>query len=148
MSDALAEIEEHNEAGSTINIPVAGTFVKWTTASAGVSGPSDLVQADAVNNQIVVLVAGIYEIVLSVTLTGNHVSIKRGCVFLNNVAQSKIEFDREIGGVSDIGVTGAHGNLQCVPGDIIDVRFTGNGNGDTVVVRHVVLTVSARVRTP
>ena len=79
MSDAFGELFEINEAGTTINIPTAGTFVKWVTASAGLSGPDDLVRVDAANNQLVIGAngGGIYQVTAGITMTGRSISLQQ-----------------------------------------------------------------------
>ncbi len=149
MSDAYGELFEINEAGTTINIPVAGIFVKWVTTAAGLGGPTDLVQVDAANNQLVIGAngAGVYRAASGASISGNANSLKEGAVHLNGVRQQKIEFNRGIGGASDQGYFGIPpGYLVLVAGDIIDLRFTADANGDTVVLHHVILSIEAAVR--
>ena len=148
MSDACGELFEINEAGTTINIPVAGAFVKWTTSQAGLGGPSDLVQVDAANDQLVIGAAGggLYEVHVSVTMTGSNNSLKEGAVHVNGVRQQKIEANRQIGAAMDQGFFGMSGLLRLVAGDVVDLRFTADGAGDTVVVEHVDLFIHALIR--
>ena len=148
MSDAYGELFEINEAGTTINIPVAGNFVKWVTAAAGLGGPSDLVEVDAVNNQFVVGAngAGVYECIISSSMEGSNNSLKEGAVFLNGVRQQKLEFNRHIGNNVDEGAAGISGLIALAAGDIVDLRFTADGNGDTVVLFHVNIFIHALVR--
>jgi len=148
MSDAYGELFEINEAGTTINIPVAGNFVKWVTAAAGLAGPTDLVQVDVANDQFVIGAhgGGVYECVISTSMEGNANSLKEGAVFLNGVRQQKLEFNRHIGAAIDEGAAGISGLFALVPGDVIDLRFTADGNGDTVVLFHVNIFIHALVR--
>jgi len=149
MSDAYGELFEINEAGTTVNIPVAGTFVKWTTSSAGLGGPSDLIDVDAANDQLVVGAngGGVYEVIVSTSMEGNNNSLKEGAVFLNGVRQQQLEFNRHIGNNVDEGAAGISGLITLVAGDVIDLRFTADGNGDTVVLFHVDIFIHALVRT-
>ncbi|KKL48546.1 hypothetical protein LCGC14_2324410, partial [marine sediment metagenome] len=126
MSDAYGELFEINEAGTTVNIPVAGTFVKWTTSSAGLGGPSDLIDVDAANDQLVVGAngGGVYEVIVSTSMEGNNNSLKEGAVFLNGVRQQQLEFNRHIGNNVDEGAAGISGLITLVAGDVIDLRFT------------------------
>lgn len=148
MSDAYGELFEISEAGTTINIPVAGTFVKWTTSSAGLAGPSDLVQVDVANDQFVIGAngAGVYEVKVAVSLQGNTNSLKEGSVHVNGVRQQKLEVNRHIGASVDAGSAGISGLLTLAVGDIIDLRFTADGNGDTVELFHVDIYIHALVR--
>ncbi len=148
MSDAYGELFEVNEAGTTVNIPVADTFVKWTTSSAGLGGPSDLVEVDAANDQLVIGAngGGVYEIIVTTSMEGNANSLKQGSVFLNGVRQQRLEFNRHIGTGVDEGAAGISGLLTLVPGDVIDLRFTADGNGDTVVLFHVDMFLHALTR--
>ena len=148
MSDAYGELFEINEAGTTVNIPVAGNFVKWVTASAGLGGPADLVDVDAANNQLVIGAngAGVYEVIISTSMEGSNNSLKEGAVFLNGVRQQKLEFNRHIGNNVDEGAAGISGLFALAAGDIVDLRFTADGNGDTVVLFHVNIYIHALVR--
>lgn len=149
MSDAYGELFEINEAGTTINIPVAGTFVKWTSSQAGLGGPSDLVDVDAANDELVIGAngGGVYEVVISTSMEGNNNSLKEGAVFLNGVRQQKLEFNRHIGNNVDEGAAGISGLLTLVADDVVDLRFTADGNGDTVVLFHVNIYIHALTRT-
>lgn len=148
MSDAFGELFEINEAGTTINIPTAGAFVKWVTASAGLSGPDDLVCVDAANNQIVIGAngGGVYQIHIGVSMSGNVNSLKEGAAFVNNVRQQKIEFNRKIGASMDQGYVGIIGLVDLAVADVVDLRFTADGNGDTVIVHHIVFFIIANPR--
>ncbi len=148
MSDAIGELFEINEAGTTITIPVAGTFEKWVTASAGLRGPTDLVLVDAANIQLVIGAngGGLYQTIVGITMMGNVNSLKEGAIFVNGVRQQKLEANRQIGAAMDQGFFAPKGYLQLVPTDIVDLRFTADGNGDTVVVEHVVLMLHAMLR--
>jgi hypothetical protein len=149
MSDAVGELFEINEApGTTINIPVAGNFVQWTTSVAGEGGPSDIVEVDAANDQLVVGAAGggLYEVHAGMSLSGSANSLKQGAIFLNGVRQQKLEFNRQIGGGMDQGFVGISGLIRLVAADIVDLRFTADGNGDTVVLHHVDLFIHALIR--
>ncbi len=148
MSDAFGELFEINEAGTTINIPVAGNFVKWVTASAGLAGPTDLVQVDAPNNQFVIGAngGGVYQAIVGVTMAGNVNSLKEAAIHVNGVRQQKIEANRQIGAAMDQGFFAPVGLGQLVPGDVVDFRFTADGNGDTVIIEHVVFMIHALIR--
>ncbi len=148
MSDAYGELFEINEPGTTVNIPVAGTFVKWTTSSAGLGGPSDIVQVDVANDQLVIGAAGggLYEVHAGMSVSGSANSLKEGSVFVNGVRDQKLEFNRQIGGGMDQGFVGIHGLVRLVATDTVDLRFTADGNGDTVVLHHVDLFIHALTR--
>lgn len=149
MSDAYGELFEINEApGTTINIPVAGNFVKWVTSSAGLAGPTDLVQVDAANDQLVIGAngGGVYAIHIGVSMSGNPNSIKEGALFVNNVRQQKIEFNRFIAAATDQGFVGITGLVALAVADVVDLRFTADGNGDTVVIHHIDFFIIALTR--
>ncbi len=148
MSDAYGELFEVNEAGTTINIPVAGTFARWVTAGAGLAGPTDLVEVDAANNQLVIGArgAGVYEAIIGISLAGNVNSLKEGAIFIDGVRQQKIEFNRQIGAAMDQGFVGVVGLGSLVAGQTVDLRFTADGNGDTVILHHVTMFIHALVR--
>jgi hypothetical protein len=148
MSDAYGELFEINEAGTTINIPVAGNFVKWTTSVAGLGGPSDIVEVDAANDQLVIGAAGggLYEVHAGMSVSGSANSLKQGSVFINGVRDQKLEFNRQIGGGMDQGFVGISGLVRLVATDTVDLRFTADGNGDTVVVHHIDLYIHALTR--
>ena len=105
MSDAYGELFHINEAGTTINIPTAGTFVKWVNFSAGLSGPTDLVLVDAANNQFVIGAngGGGYFATVGITMTGSNNSLKQAAVHVNGVRQQKIESNRQIAAAMDVG---------------------------------------------
>ena len=148
MSDCFGELFEINEAGTTINIPTGGTFVKWVTASAGLSAPDDLVRVDAANNQFVIGTngGGIYQVTVGITMTGSNNSLKQAAVHVNGVRQQKIESNRQIAAAMDEGFFEPQGLVRLVAGDIIDLRFTADSNGDTVIVYHVVFVIHALTR--
>lgn len=148
MSDAYGELFEHNPAGTTINIPVALVFVKWATSVAGLGGPSDIVQVDVANDQLVIGAAGggLYEVHAAMSVSGNANSVKEGAVFVNGVHQVKLEGHRQLGGAMDEGFVGIHGLVRLVAADIVDLRFSADGNGDTVVLFHVDLFIHALTR--
>lgn len=148
MSDAFGTLFEINEAGTTITIVTAGVFVKWITSSAGLAGPTDLVQVDVANDQFVIGAngAGDYQFIISVSFEGNTNSLKEGAIFVNGVRQQMMEMNRHIGASMDAGAAPITGTLALVAGDIVDLRFTADGNGDTVILFHVNFHLHAMVR--
>ncbi len=148
MSDAHGSLNIHNEPGIALAIPVADTFVKWINFNAGLAGPTDLVQVDAANNQFVIGAngAGVYRCTVTWSGFGSANVLLHGSVFLNGVRQVLIEFDRQMGAGPDRGSAAGHDDIALAVGDVLDFRFTTDGNAKTVTVIHLNFTIHALVR--
>ncbi len=148
MSDAYGELTTHSDPPITLNLPVAGTFVKWPNFNAGLGGPTDLIQIDAPNDQFVVGAngAGIYRSILTASFSGDPNTLVHGSVFLNGVRQTKLEFCREMGGAGDTGSAAGNGFVILAVGDILDVRFVADVNNKDVDIWHLGFTLHAVLR--
>jgi len=148
MSDAFGELFTFNEPGITINIPVAGTFVKWTSFSSGLGGPSDLVQVDAANDRLLIGTngAGVYRAAVTASYTGSVNILVHIGVFLNGVRQTKLEIDRQLGAAADIGASAINGFISLAVGDDLDIRFTTDVNNRNITIGHLDFNLHALVR--
>lgn len=148
MSDAYGSLNIHDEPGIALAIPVAGTFEKWINFNAGLAGPTDLVIVDAANNQFEIGAkgAGVYRCTVAFSGFGSANVLIHGAVFLNNVRQVLLEFDRQMGAGPDRGAAPINDFIALAVGDILDFRFTTDGNNKTVTVIHLNFTLHALVR--
>lgn len=148
MSDSLGELFTFSDPPVTLNLPVAGTFVKWPNFDAGLAGPTDLVQVDAANDQFIIGTngAGIYRAFLTASFSGDPNALVHGSVFVNGVRQTKLEFCREMGGAGDTGSAAGSGLISLAVGDILDVRLVSDVNNKDVDFWHLVFILHALIR--
>ena len=125
MSDAFAELFEFTPAGTPIPHPIADTFVPWVTGIVGVSGPDDLIVANAALAELTVLPrgAGVYFVFLTMSFSAdrNNVVVSGG-VFRNGIVLPGVRFTQKLGNMKDIASTVALGVVQLFPGDTLTAR--------------------------
>ncbi len=147
MSDSFGELTESG-LDSLINIPVADAFVLWITGDQEDEGPSDLVNVDTLAHTMTIgsAGAGTYRITVAATVTGNNNSIKIVRVFINGLPVPGLVNRFRLSPSMDMGPLVINGLRQLNPGDVVDVRFTADGNGDTVIVLNCTLAIHAVLR--
>jgi len=136
-----------NSAGSTITVTTAGTYYGWTTATVGTVAGTGFVTADVANATADNLTigtsgAGTYLVTLSVCYSGTANSTAVGAIHVDGVPQTNITLRRKLGTGGDVGSASATGILKLEVGNVVDLRFTADGNGDTVVVQRVNLAIA------
>lgn len=149
MSDAFAELFEHNDAGTPLALGAALAFSKWASSGLGEAGPSDLIVPDAVNDDMTVGVngAGLYEVSGTISFGSDKPnSTTEGSAFVNGVEASKASFHRTIGNANDQGSTSLEGLLRLVAGDVIDLRFNSTVMNTTLKIHHVTFIVRSVLR--
>ena len=131
-------------AGSTITITTAGTYYGWTTATTGPVAGAGLVTftEDATADRLTVGAngAGIYYINYGVSFTGSANSVAHCCIFISGVEDDSMEAERKISG-GDVGSFSNGGIAAIAANGYVDMRCTSDGNGNTVVVKHVGLAI-------
>ncbi|MCP4255514.1 MAG: hypothetical protein GY775_19335 [Candidatus Scalindua sp.] len=130
-----------NSTGSTITITTAGTFYGWTTATDGGSSNCTFT-GNITADRITFNTAGVFRIDGTISFSGSSNSTVVGTIFKNGVA-TNIEFTRKLGTGGDTG-TASLGSLplSVVANDYIDLRFTADGNGDSINIVNAQIMVS------
>ncbi len=150
MSDAFAEICEHNNAGTVLALGAVGAFSKWVSSSVGpVAGPSDLIVPSAASDDLTVGVngGGIYLVQLGVTFASNRVNaIHEVSAFLNNVEIIEIGFHLTVSNANAQSGNSDAGIMQLDPGDVVDLRINSSIMTTTVTFYHVTLLATSIVR--
>jgi len=136
---AYGELYE-NGGTTAITITTAGTYYQWQTATTGLS---QLTTPSATTDDITVDTGGdgVYKISASVSFMGTNGAIQQYTIFLNGnpthiTAKNKIQ-----GAIvsQDLSMTGL---LNLVATDVIDLRVTSDGNGDTSTPEEVGLVIN------
>ena len=149
MSDAFAEFNEHNDAGTALALGAPGVFAKWVSTNVGLAGPSDLLVPSAATDDITVGVngGGLYHVIISVSFGSDKVNSLTECsLFVNNVEMPNIGFHRTIGNANDQGSAPANGGGTLSPGNVLDLRFNSSVNNTTLQLFHVTLWVQSVLR--
>ena len=129
-------LEEENPGGSTITVTTAGTYYGWTTSevyhvqgvTADFTGTSDGLVPDDGGN---------FLMVGAVSFRGTPNSTIECGIFVDDV-QEHVAFRRKLGAGGDVGAAPIATCLTGIDGgDKIDVRFTANSNGDTVIIENL-----------
>jgi len=148
MADGLAELTEISDPPTVLGLPIADTFVQYSSGSNGNQGPLDIIAPDALNNRIVVLDKGqgTYSIALSAQIGATKKSLIGAAVFINNVFQPNLLCLREIATPNDIGSMSVTAPSKLNPGDIITLRFESDKMNTNILLFQVTLAVSSQVR--
>ncbi len=151
VSDAYGQLFELNAGGSPIVIAVPGTFVKWTTSSVALAGPSDLIVPSAASDDLTVGAAGggVYKVGMHATFDNsvNNITVD-GAIFRNGVdLGGGLGFRIRLGsGANTFAQAAVSGLLTLVAGDVLDVRFTASG-ASTIEIFQLILHAFSVVRT-
>ncbi len=149
MSDGLAGLFEHNNAGTALALGAVGVFAKWVSSGISIAGPTDLLVPSAATDDITVGIngGGIYFAVISVTFGSNKVNSMTECsLFLNSAEVNSIGFHRTIGNAADEGAAPATGPITLAVGDVADVRFNSSVVNTTLQLFHINLTLFSLLR--
>ncbi len=149
MSDAFAELNEHNDAGTPLALGAPGVFAKWVSTNIGLAGPSDFLIPSTALDGITVGVngGGIYNVTISVSFGSDKVNSLTECsLFVDNVEMPNIGFHRTIGNANDQGAASGNGLIALSPGNVLDLRFNSSVNNTTLDLYHITLVVKSILR--
>ena len=146
MSDAFAAMTVFSIIPIPLDIPVADTFVPFTSFGAGQGGPVDLVEV--VSNEIVVETngGGRYLVSIDGSFGGSPNIDVRGALFKNGFIVPTVQFVATVSGDADKEAGAASDIIRLVPGDVLDVRLTTDSANKQVDVLSLGCTVTATVR--
>ena len=139
FGSSYGELYEDNDSGSTISVTYLDVYYGWTTATAGeVSGSgyvtADVADSTADNLTIGASGAGTYLCSAYTSFGGSNSAVVKAYAFINGV-QTSLGYERKLGATgSDVGSASFVGFLDLAASDYVDLRFTSDGNGDSVYV--------------
>ncbi len=148
MPDAFGSLFTFSLAGITLNIPVAGTFVKWSDFLDGEAGPVDLVLVDGANNQLTIGAngKGIYNCTVTWSGKGSANTLIVGSIHVNGVRQQRLEFEVDISSPAEREVGSLNDEMALEVGDVVDLRFTTDRNNRNVIATRLTFVLAAVLR--
>lgn len=130
LAGVFAEIYCHDNAVSQ-SIPAGAGYTKIINFTA--NGDSQYDVADYTNNKITITRAGHYTIVFSISFTGATANVNWfPAVFIDDVEQNNIHFQRKISTAGDYGSSQVEGFGDIVVGDVpvdVDARVRHDSAG-------------------
>ncbi len=134
-----AELFECNGFSSptSISLPLVGNSYGWVNATEGAIFGSMLTNIiNSTADQIIIGESGLYQINISASFGGSNNNQVMGAVYHtpegSTATMTRIKFISRIQNSPDIVSASTHGVLELVKGDIIDIRFSSNTNGENV----------------
>ena len=138
LKEVGGSMYEYNNTGTAITIGTAGNFVGWVSATAGDLDSNGIItfESNATADRLVVGIggAGLYHIEASVSWSGSASSEVDAVIHLNGSPRNDLRLRRKLGVGGDVGNAGLGTTIELAEGDYVDLRFTSDGNGDTVNV--------------
>lgn len=140
---AYGNLYEDNGA-TNITCTTAGTFYQWASSSAGLSFGTTLSTASD-NITITAGSAGVYlaSLNISASCVGSGMEAHIA-VFVNGIRQTNVT---NVARIENLGAEplSACGLISLAVGDVVDVRVTGENNGDVFIPKNVNFTLN-RIR--
>ncbi len=141
-ANQLAELYENNDFSTptVIYLTSKTSWYGWTTATNGEKfGSITTDTTNATADQIIISEDGIYELEVSSSFGGQTTNFQlTGSVWLTpsggSATETRIKFLTKIGSTGDIGSGSAHGLLNLVAGDILDIRFNSQTNSERLKI--------------
>ncbi|HUW13929.1 MAG TPA: hypothetical protein VM537_29670 [Anaerolineae bacterium] len=125
-------------SANTITVTTAGTYYGWTTAVAAKVNGMTADTADATADHFTIVEAGEYEVKATVSFGGTGNSTVRCAVHVDGVINADCpRFTRKLGAAGDIGTAAPAGTITLAAGEEVSLRFTSDGNGDSVDLEDV-----------
>jgi hypothetical protein len=141
LTDHGALYEDAGSPGTVITITTAGTFYGWKSATAGPLRGITADVADATADHLTVARTANYLVTMFVSFSGSNNAVAEGSIFVDGV-ESTVKFYRKLGTGGDVGTATAQGILALTAAEEVSLRFTSDGNGDTINVWAACLTLT------
>jgi hypothetical protein len=135
LGTAYGSMYEDNDSGSSITVTTAGTFYGWTTATTGeVDGTHVTFTGDATADRMTVATSGIGKYLVNAQISfGGTLSATVQCsIFKDGTELPNCSFTRKLGTGGDVGSASITGFVDVTSAGYLDLRFTSDGNGDSV----------------
>ncbi len=130
-------------AGTTITVVTAGTYYQWVSTTAGSCTGTGYAVCSTETDDITIGASGTgtYLVVFGISASGSANSLLHCSVFKEGVELTDCEGERKVSSGGDVGNFGSNCLAVAAANDSFDLRCTSDGNGNTVVVQHVNLSV-------
>lgn len=149
MSDAYAELQEHNDAGTALALGAAGAFSKWVSGVAGHAGPSDLLVPSGVSHDITVGAkgVGVYRIAFHISLGSDKpAATVEASIFIDGVEITHASSHTTFKTANDQYNISAGAIEPLAAGQVIDLRLNSDKINTTLTIYAVNLLCHALVR--
>lgn len=125
-----------SNTASVVTITTAGNFFGFTDATASVNWGGVTFADNATADRLVIgaNAGGKYMLQVSSSFGATGNSTIKGSIFINGIESTEIGFVRKISVGGDTGTVSPSGVIELADNDIVDFRFTSDGNGDVVNV--------------
>ena len=131
----------YDDTGSDVTVTTAGTYYQFTDFTVGHT--AGLAVASAATDAVTIQTggAGHYDIAWTMCSDGTNAAEMEAAAFVNGNEIKACCAVRELGTPSRLSAMSATCTTALADGDVIDLRVTSNGNGDSFSVHRLSLTV-------
>jgi hypothetical protein len=137
------EVYEDNPAGTTIDIASAGTFYPMPSGYIGEEAGAPYVTVVTTSGSLLIGNdgAGLYQVHASLSYGGTVDILSEAAIHVNGAIQHNCHIKRKLSAAGDVGSITITGLIRLVDGDVVDIRFTSDTNGDDIDLNHANLNI-------